>query len=148
MIDVSVITKQIKEWFESDANLQGAIVARGSKINEDPGLATRGWIGIYRRVIDYDPRNLGVPPNNYEGDLTFDVVVQKTNLTDPEAAEDDLEEFTKNILDRLVQLPKTYLDFFSELTVEYAYLETESKTMYFQSAIITATAEFQIEVSK
>lgn len=146
MINVSTITEDILEWFSTDANLQGFTLTRSEPVNEDPGVARNGWLGIYRRTVDYDPRNLGRPTNNYEGDLEFDIVVQKSNLSSGAEAEDALEECVKFVLDRLIQIPKRYLDHFSEIIVQYAYLETDRKTMYFQGAIISVTAEFSIEV--
>lgn len=146
MINVSTITEQIKEWFEDDANLDGFTVTRSEPVNQSPSNAVNGWIGIYRRGVDYEPGQLGVSPNNYEGDLTIDIVLQRTSLSSGADAEDILEQSIKYMLDRLVQLPKTYIDHFPEVDVEYAYLETDKKSMYFQGALITVLAEVSIEV--
>ena len=147
MINASTITKQIKSWLESAEDLAGTTITRAEFVNEDPGKAANGWIGVYRRSIDYDPRNLGVAPNNYEGSLIFDIVAQKTHMGSGEQAEDALEELIKVILDRLVQIPKTYIDHFSDLSVEYTYLETDRATLYMQGALITVTAEVSFEVN-
>ena len=146
MINVATIMEQIRQWLEDDVNLATFTVTRSDFANEDPGAAVNGWIGVYRRSVDYDPRNLGQPPNNYEGSLIFDVLVQKTSMESGASAEDSLEEAVKDVLDRLVQIPKTYLDHFSDILVEYAYIETDRTTLYFQGALITVTAEFSIEV--
>ena len=123
MINVSTIMIQVKEWLESDVNLAGFIFTRSEFVNEDPGLATNGWIGLYRRSVDYDPRNLGIAPNNYEGTLEFVIIVQRTSLDSGANAEDILEESVKAVLDRVVQLPKTYIEHFSNIIVDYTYLE-------------------------
>lgn len=146
MINASTIMEQLREWFADDIALDGFIFSRGEFINEDAGQAVNGWLGLYRRSVDYDPRNLGVPPNNYHGELVFDIVVQRTSLKSGEDCEDELEENVKAVLDRLVQVPRTYIDHFSDLTVEYTYLETDRKTMYFQGALIEATAQVSFEV--
>lgn len=147
MINVSTITEHLLQWLKDDTDMQGVLFSRSEIVNEDPGKATNGWVGIYRQDVDYDPRNLGIPPNNYEGELTLNIVVQQTHLGSGAEAEDALEELVKKVLDRLVQVPKTYIDHFPDLTVQYTYLETDRKTMYFQGALITVSAEFSIEVT-
>ena len=146
MINVSTIMSQIKEWFEDDPNLDGFTIERGEFVNEDAGRAAQGWIGLYRKSVDYDPRNLGVAPNNYSAELNFLVYVQRSVMSSGQDSEDCLEEDLKNVLDRLVQIPKTYIDHFSDLTVDYTYQETDRKTMYFQGAMISVTAEVSFEV--
>lgn len=147
MINVSTITAQVVDWFSTDPELSGYYVTRSEFVNEDPGKASRGWIGVYRRSVDYDPRNLGVAPNNYEGTVTFDIVVQRTHMGSGQEAEDALEESVKKVLDRLVQIPKDYIDHISDMFVEYAYLESDRTTLYFQAALITITAEVHSEVT-
>lgn len=146
MINASTIMEQFKQWLQDDIDLQGFTISRAEPVNEDAGLANNGWIGLYRRSVDYDPRNLGVPPNNYRGSLVFNVVVQKTHLRSGEEAEDALEEATKKVIDRLVQVPRTYVDHFSDVVVDYTYIESNRTTMYFLASLITMTAEFNIEV--
>lgn len=146
MINASAITAHVLSWLQQDANLSGFAFTRGEFVNEDPGAAVNGWIGIYRRSVMYDPRNLGVPSNNFAATLIFDVVVQRTNLKSGADAEDALEASTKHVLDRLVSIPKDYIYFYKDLRVDYAYIETDRRTMYFQGALITATAELLVEV--
>ncbi len=146
MINVSTITDQILNWLVDDENLTGFKIERSEFLNEDPGKAATGWIGIYRRSVDYDPRNLGTAPNNYEGTLDFMVIVQRTSMLSGADCEDKLEESIKYVLDRMVQIPKTYIDHFSDIAIEYTYLETDRATMYFQGALINFTAEVSFEV--
>lgn len=146
MIDVSIIMSQLEQWLRDSHELRQHTISRGEPVNEIASEAARGWIGIYRRNVDYDPRNLGVPPNNYEADLTFSVVVQRTDIISGASAEDSLEESVKWVLDRVVTIPRTYVDHFSDVTVEYTYIEAEPKSMYFQGALVTFTARVSIEV--
>ena len=146
MINVSTVMAQLEEWLKNDSNLDGFTIERSEFVNEDAGRAANGWIGIYRQSVDYDPRNLGVSPNNYEGDLDFLVFVQRAVLSSGAEAEDSLEEDVKNVLDRIVQLPRTYVDHFSDLSVEYTYQNTDRSTMYFQGALISVTAQVSFEV--
>lgn len=146
MINVSTITEQIRVWLRDDTDLDGFTISRGEFINEDPKIAYNGWIGIYRRDVDYDPRNLGTAPNNYEGVLTFQLVVQRVSYKSGEDAEDILEDTVKKVLDRIVQLPKTYIDTFTDLSVNYSYVETDRKSTYFQAALITLEAVVSTEV--
>lgn len=146
MINVSTIMEQIVDWFQDSPDMEEYRISRGEFVNEDAGQALNGWIGIYRRSVDYDPRNLGVPPNNYDADLSFVVVVQRSHLGSGEECEDLLEESVKTVLDRLVQIPRTYIDHFSDIVVEYTYIETDRTTMYFQGALIAVTAHVSVEV--
>ena len=147
MINVSTVMEQFVDWLEDDIELSGFRVSRSEPVNEDPGLARTGWIGLYRRSLNYDPRNLGAPPNNYEATLLFNIIVQKTDLHSGARAEDALEEAVKKVLDRIVQVPRTYVDTFTDLTVDYTYIETDRTTMYFQAALITLECPISIEVT-
>jgi len=146
MINVATIMIQLKDWLESDTNLDGVTVERSEFVNEDASRAVNGWIGIYRKRIDYDPRNLGVSPNNYEGDIDFVVLVQRSALSSGADTEDALEKTVKDVLDRVVQIPRTHIDFFSNIEIDYTYIEDDRKSMYFQGALITFTAEVSSEV--
>jgi uncharacterized protein YkvS len=146
MINASTIMQQLLDWFKDDPELHDYTMSRGEFLNEDAGLAINGWIGLYRRSLNYDPRNLGVPPNNYDADLSFVVVVQKAHLGSGAECEDALEESVKAVLDRMVQVPRTYIDHFSDIVVEYTYIETDRTTMYFQGALIAVTAHVSVEV--
>ena len=147
MINVATIMEQFRTWLAEDPALDGFTVSRADVVNQDAGLATKGWIGLYRRNVNYDPRNLGVPPNNYRGSLTFSMIIQKSNLKSGSDAEDDLEVATKAVIDRLVQVPRTYVDHFSDIVVDYTYIESQRTTMYFLAALVTMTAQFNIEVN-
>ncbi len=146
MINVATIMIQVQDWLISDSNLDGVVVERSEFVNEDASRAVNGWIGIYRKRIDYDPRNLGISPNNYQAEIDFVVLVQRSALLSGADAEDALEKMIKSVLDRVVQLPKTHIDFFANITIDYTYIETDRTSMYFQGALITFTAEVSSEV--
>ncbi len=145
MINVATLMEQVKNWLIDDNNLPNFTVVRSEFVNEDAGKAATGWIGIYRRSVDYEPGHLGRPPNNYDAELIFDLIVQRTSMGSGAEAEDLLEESVKAVLDRVVQIPEP-IKHFSNIVVEYTYLETDRKTMYFQGALITFTAEVTDEV--
>ena len=146
MINLSTIMSQVQQWLITDSALNGFTVTRSEKFNDDPNCAANGWIGIYRRNVSYNPRNLGDVPNNYEGDIDFLIAVQRISLKSGEHCEDLLEDSTKRVLDRVVQIPRTYIDHFSEIDIEYTYLEAEEKTLYHQGSLITFTADVSFEV--
>ena len=146
MINVATIMKQVQDWLYDGEDFQQFKITRSEFVNEDSGLAMNGWIGIYRRSVDYEPRNLGVATGNFEGDVTFTIIVQRSSLESGEACEDSLEDSVKKVLDRINLMPKTYIYHFSDIVIDYTYLESDRKTMYFQGALITFTAEVTIEV--
>lgn len=147
MIDVSVITQQIVEWLADDKELDGIRISRGEPVNIDAGQAVNGWIGVYRRRVEYEPRNLGVPPDNYRGELTIMLIVQRTSLESGAACEDELEESVRHVIRRVVQIPRTYIDTFLSASVDYSYLETDRTTMFFQGALVTLVAAVSNDVS-
>lgn len=147
MINVATIMKQVQNWIQTSQDFQNWSVERSEFVNEDPGRAMNpGWMCVYRRNVDYDPQNLGKATGNYEATVDFTIVIQQANMTSGEKCEDNLESAVKKLLDRVTQIPKTYIDHFSDIVIDYTYLETDRKTMYFQGALITFTAEVSIEV--
>lgn len=146
MINAATILQQLVEWLATDPELEGCTISRGEPVNDDPSLAANGWVGLYRRTVDYDPRNLGVPPNNYRGAFRFTAVVQRTNLRSGADAEDDLEETVRAVIRRVVTVPRTFVDTFTDMLVEYQYVEAETRTMYFQAALVTFEARVSEDV--
>jgi len=147
MINVATIMTQVKDWLESSPDLKSVVIEKSEFVNEDAGRAVNGWIGIYRKGVAYDPRNLGVAPNNYEAALDFIVIVQRSSIKSGADAENSLEKTIKAVLDRVVQIPRSHIDHFSNLVIDYTYLETDRKTMYFQGALITFTAQVSSEIN-
>jgi len=133
-------------WLESDSSLDGFTIERGERINEDPSAAVNGWLCLYRRSVIYDPGQLGVGPNNYDAQFTFQAIVQRTSLKSGADCEDALEQSIKAVIDRIVTGPRTYVDHYSQVTVDYTYIESDRTTMYFQGALLTFTAEISDEV--
>lgn len=74
------------------------------------------------------------------------VIVQRTSMHSGSDAEDALEDSVLKVLERVVQVPRDYVDHFSDILVDYTCLETDRKTMYFQGALITFTAEVSFRV--
>lgn len=147
MINAATILQHLLEWLQGDPEMEEYSISRGEPVNENPSAAVDGWVGLYRRTIDYDPKNLGVPPNNYEGDFAFAVVVQRTNLESGAKAEDDLEESIRLVLRRIITVPRTHIDTFTDIAIEYTYIEASKATMYFQGALITLTARVSEDVA-
>ena len=129
-----------------DTELKDSSMSRGEFVNEDAGIALNGWLGVYRSSVDYDPRNLGLAPNNYEAEGDMLIIVQRSALKSGQECEDALEDSTKKVLDRLVQLPKIFIDHISDIVVEYTFIAEERTTLYFQGALIEFVAHVDIEV--
>lgn len=146
MINVATIMEQMLQWLRSDPELRGYVVSRSEPVNEDAKVAVNGWVGLYRRTVDYDPRNLGTPPNNYEADLMFVALVQRAHLRSGKDCEDALEESVRKVLRRMVQVPRTHIDTFTDLSVDYTYIESDRTTMFFQGALLTLTARVSEDV--
>ena len=141
MMNLSLLTKQVKDWLKADSNFDGFYIDRSVVVNEDAGRAVNGWIGIYRKGADYAPGQLGVGPDNYDAEIELMILVQRSAMESGAACEDLLEADVQNLLSRMVLLPKTYVDHFSGILVDYTYNESDSKTLFFQGALITFSAE-------
>jgi len=141
MINASTIMAQYAEWLEDSQELDGFRISRGEFVNEDAGQAINGWLCLYRRSVLYEPGQLSDGPNNYDATFTFNVMVQRTSLKSGADAEDLIEESVKAVIDRIVTGPRDYIDHFSQVSVDYDYIETDRKTMYFQGALLTFTVE-------
>lgn len=145
MINVSTITTALKTLLDSNATIAAwplaMPVVRGDYINEDAGLTP--WIGIYRGEINLEPRTLGMTPNNLEATALIKIVVQQSSADSSSACETLLEGRVHDVLSAIMSDTSIggTVDMVNRFKVSHGYIETESTSLYFQTAIIELEAE-------
>lgn len=143
-INMATIAKALQTQLQNTANVVSFLrspVIRGEYINEDPNLTP--WMGVYRGIIRYVPRTLGISAKNWEASPEIKIVVQNTNLSSAEECEDELEAYVSETIDAVFN-DRTIggtVAMVNEVNVEYLYNETDRESMYFQTAIITLKLE-------
>lgn len=123
-------------------NLTGYIITRNRQRNDDPNIAAtnKGWIGIYRGNIEYEPARIGTG-NNWDTKLYPKIEIQ-TASTKNETAEDKLnnaEQEILNLLDSNKKISNT-VGMTNGYSIEYQ-VNTGVKDFYHLSAIITINAQ-------
>lgn len=137
-INMSTIAQQIERVLTDDRRTASSTITRSETVNNDPNQATKGWVGIYRSGIKYDPRSLGRGGHNYRGELTIFLVCQKTSIDSGADAEEELEELIVNVLSVILDNPEIRgsIGMLNAFEVVYSYNRTKEKTAYFQEAVI------------
>jgi hypothetical protein len=139
-LDRSVIGRAIKEIIDEN-NLEGYLVVRNERRNEDPSVAAqhKAWIGIYRSRVSYVRYTTGLTP--WLATVETDVEIQCASMKDGESVEDALQAIEQEIIALLEANPtlKGTVTQIKEISAEDdVNLNTE---VYFQAAIVTIKAE-------
>lgn len=147
MINVSTITAALKTLLDNNAAIAAwplsMPVVRGDYINEDAGLTP--WVGIYRGDVSMEPRTLGMTSGNMEATASIRIVVQQASADSASACEGILEGRVQNVLSAIMADTTIggTVDMVNRFKISYGYVETQSTTLYFQTAII----EIEVEVA-
>ena len=141
MINMKDITKAVKKIL--DNNLSDYVIERNPKRNEDPNIAARGkgWIGVYRGGLDYDPHTTGSQP--WLAHPSVMVEIQTASLLSGADAEDRLQDAEEEVMDVLTankNLSGT-VSMTMGYEIKYEYNEDEEAQIYFHAAIITIKTE-------
>lgn len=143
MINLSKITKAIEELL-TDANTSSEpyVITRNKTQNTDDGIASIGWVGIYRESVSLIPRRTGSLP--YQTDPKVRIEVQAASMASEEECEeklDDLVEFVLTVLASNIDL-KGYVGYLKDYEVDYDDNFGEGiQEVYYQFATITITGE-------
>ncbi len=148
MINYSTITTALAAQLKADASISETIkekyIERGGTINEKPDRAP--WIGIYRSKLNHDPRTLG-SMNNWESTGQIRIAVQQVDMKSGMDCEDRLEALVQDVLNAIIADTTIggTVDMVNKFAIDYRYLESDRKTLYFQMAIITM--DFEVATS-
>lgn len=102
----------------------------------------KGWIGIYRGTIRYNPYASGSAP--YLAEIRFTLEIQVASVKSADDCEDKLCDAEKTIIDLLETDRKAgkiggYVDNITGYEIEYEM--NEDNATYYQAALITPIAE-------
>jgi len=141
MINFKNITQAIETIL--NAQLSDYKIVRNELRNVDPNQATwgKGWIGIYRGKLDYEPHTTGATPWLVSADVIIEI--QVASMTSGDDAEDKLQDAEQEVLNALVTdltLGGTVL-MTNGFSIEYDYNEDEQ--VYYHAAVITVRGELR-----
>lgn len=153
MLNFAEVNEKVVELLRLDSELlaDGVKVIRGEYINNLPERCP--WIGVYRTDATYTPRSMGRHDGSWEVDLVMRLVLQASSLKSGGQAEDRLEDLIQKTVSALWASPtlkgaaqtggrsKYKVEHIVGFKVEYSYKETDSKTLYFQEAMLTINAK-------
>jgi len=144
MINVSDITKALKTQLENDSNLISngiTNIHRSSYVNYSPDLCP--WIGIYKDVSTTEPSSLGRHSSSWNSTISFNIVIQASDMGSGSACEDKLDSYIKLIKDALWadSTINNTVDMINSFSIEYSYEMTEEDSIHFQWAILKLTVE-------
>lgn len=142
MINFKTITQKVQSIF--DAGLNDYTITRNAERNADPNVAAKnkGWIGIYRDSIDYNPHTTGSTP--WLANVNIRVELQVASFRSGEDAEDKLQDGEKEIMD-LLNANKNIggtVGMTMGYNIKYEY-NVESQ-IYWHASIITLKTEVRI----
>jgi hypothetical protein len=145
VINYSTITTALAAQIYADATIQKKLrenyIERGGIINE---VASRApWIGVYRSSIKHTPRTLGLGAQNWESQGAIRICIQHVDMKSGSACEDSLESLVQLVVAAIINDSTIggTVDFVKDYSVDYRYLESDRKSLYFQMAILTITFE-------
>jgi len=131
------VVEQLKNWLNVNGSASNYRVKNSVYVNHNPDLTP--WIGVYRGPVTYTPHTIGKSLSNWQGTLKLRILVQAYSAKSGAEAEERSEAYVNEVLDGLLsdyQLGGT-VETLDNITVDYAYLETDSETLFYHQAEIT-----------
>jgi len=143
MINLSQITGAVETILND--NLVGYRIERSAMRQTDLNVAgaDKGWIGIYRGSINYEPVRVGNNP--FRAQVEVNIEHHRAHFGGGDEAEDLSEASVKEILD-VMWANKTlggYVDVINGFDVEYDTVYDEIGSEIYSVAVITVRAEIQ-----
>jgi len=141
MINMKDITNGVEKVLND--NLTDYNIERNPRRNQDPNIAAqnKGWIGVYRGGLDYEPYTTGSQP--WLAKPSVVVEIQAASFLSGSDAEDRLQDAEKEVMDVLTANKK--LNDTVNMTVgyeiKYEINEDEEAQIYFHAAVITIRTE-------
>ncbi len=147
MINIKNYTKAVKQILEGAIN--DTPIKRNVARNDNPELANKGWIGIYKKSLDFEVGRIGPEAHNVL--VAIDVEVQYSSI-DQEVLENKLGTLEDLVLTTLMSAANKKLPLngvfqvgqLKDIDVNYQlFTDEETEAVHFQSSIITFTYEVQ-----
>lgn len=143
ILNMKLVTQAVETLLND--NLDGYTIKRNVRRNKDPNMASRekGWIGIYKGEVKYEPFSTGTSPYLVSIDIPVEVQVTGRDGAD---VEDKLEDAIKEVCDVLISRSRnSRLDIGGTvgmiLGCDIEYQHNEDTERHHHAAIITLHAE-------
>ena len=96
MINFTNITKAVKDILDAaNSTNRRYIITRNEPVNEEDNKAVKGWVGIYRDRVEYDPQYTGTQP--YLAEVVTRIEAQAASMASPIDCETRIEELIEFI---------------------------------------------------
>lgn len=144
-VNAASVSKAIVSLLSEDNDIaaSGASVSRSDVINETPSLCP--WIGVYRALVQFEPRTLGAGSGAMVQLVDMVVVVQQSDGTSGEQCEDRLESLISSVCSVLLSdtSAKGTVHAMREMSVSYEDYKLAGDN-FMQTAVIRATYETRV----
>lgn len=149
--NMSELNAALQSTLQNDVDVQafvsdGIQVLRDEPVNVSPDRVP--WICTYRRDVNHDPHTLGPEAQAWRAnEARLTVIAQYAGQTGS-IVSDKLDELVTLILHAIMKRGTAltnYVGMVSRVHVAYAFEETDTPSLYMQSALIEITAEVDHE---
>lgn len=141
LIDLANIAAQLQLQLQEHVELRDVKnIERASELNVDRSRAP--WVGIYVDTAEFDPHTLGRGAQNWLAQVSIDVIVQEHG-DGGQKSEDKLGPMVQKVLNAMIDdlTFRGTVDMIKKFKVQRVFVRDKGKTMDFQHAIISVTAE-------
>ena len=140
MIDFSELTAAMETLLKDNLK-DDFLITRNEEINIDANTASigKGWVGVYRGKVDYEPYTTGNRPWLASPEIM--VIVQVADAHSGYAAEDKLQAAEKAVVD-VIESDRTIKGTVMQIvgySMEYTY--NKDNAIYFHGVMITVKTE-------
>ncbi|CAB4169974.1 hypothetical protein UFOVP1082_46 [uncultured Caudovirales phage] len=146
-VNVSDVSKALVAMLSDDQNLAdiNATICRSEVLNETPAMCP--WLGIYRVMVNFQPRTLGVGGvgGSMRQLIDMAIVAQQSDGTSGEQCEDRLEELMAALCSALLSdtTVRGTVQIMSEMSISYDDYKVSGE-QFMQTAILRATYETRV----
>jgi hypothetical protein len=150
LFSIAELTGAIKEAIDADIRFDGMTVEVAEWLNRDADVAHRGWIGIYRQSVDYDPHTLGRGTKSWLGTFEIKIILQACDYRSGYQCEVLIEERIKSLLDIIFESTfiRSHVQMINSVNVATGFVDIEDvPSAYFQESTITINCESHIDVT-
>jgi hypothetical protein len=146
-VNVSDVSKGLMAMLSEDSTMANMSpkISRSEVINEIPGMCP--WLGIYRAMVRFEPRTVGVGQMGGSMLQLIDMIVvaQQSDGTSGEQCEDRLEELIASLCSVLLSdtTVRGTVHTLREMSISYDDYKL-SGTEFMQTAVLRATYETRV----
>ena len=143
MINFTEITEAVKTVLDNyNTDNKPYHITRNQKQNTDVNIASKGWIGIYRNRVNYEPYATGP---RYQTEVEIRIEIQVADIHTAENCEAKLEEIVEFVMNALTVNLKRPLEGTVQLLtgfdIDYDDNFAEKTSIFHQTATLILSCE-------